>query len=181
MPAQEEAILRYPDLEPFCLFGTAPPVELTTRFPRAEASRVDHMDDVFLAIDALFGEEALARHQVVYCYDPKRHQETLALLEGIRAQLTVPSHGPPTADGQALVEVNRRNLEATQRAILEALGSPGLAEEVPARVTAALNLQPTLEGHHLNLSTIKGTLASLRAEGLAGFRLERGRLLWERR
>ena len=92
------------------------------------------MDDVFLAIDALFGEEALARHQ-----------ETLALLEGIRAQLTVPSHGPPTADGQALVEVNRRNLEATQRAMLEALGSPGLAEEVPARVTAALNLQRSEE------------------------------------
>ena len=32
-PAQEEAILRYPDPGPFYLFGAAPPVELTTRFP----------------------------------------------------------------------------------------------------------------------------------------------------
>lgn len=209
-PAQEEAILRYPDLEPFYLFGAAPPVELTSRFLRAEASRVDRIlggdvvvaglrvrpipapghsinqhafqvDDVFLAIDALFGEEALAKHQVAYRYSPKRHRETSDHLQGIQARITVPSHGPPTAEGQGLVEANRRNLEATRRATLEALASPGLAEEVAARVTAMLGLQPTLEGYYLNLSTIKGHLAALRAEGLAAFCLEQGRLLWDRR
>ena len=138
------------------------------------------VDDVFLAIGALLGEEALAKDQVVCCHDPKRHQGTLALLEGIRARVPVPSHGPPIADGQALVEANRRNLEATRGAILETPGNPGLAEEVAARATAALGLQPTLDGYYLNLSTIKGHLASLRAEGLVGFRLDGGRLLWER-
>lgn len=208
-PAQEEAILRYPDLEPFYLFGAAPPVELTSRLLRAEASRVDRIldgdlllagltvrsvpapghsinqyafqvDDVFLAADALFGEEPLAKHQVVYCYDPRRHRETLDLLGGVKARITVPSHGPPTTESPALLEANRRNLEGTRRAVLDALGSPGLAEEVAARVSSLLGLQPTLEAYHLNLSTIKGHLAALRAEGLAAFRLEKGRLLWER-
>lgn len=139
------------------------------------------MDDIFLAIDALFGEEALAKHQVVYRHDPKRHRETSDYLQGIQARITVPSHGPPTAEGQGLVEANRRNLEATRQATPEALASPGLAEEVAARVTAMLGLQPTLEGYYLNLSTIKGHLAALRAEGLAAFCLEQGRLLWDRR
>lgn len=209
-PAQEEAILRYPDLEPFYLFGAAPPVELTSRFLRAEASRVDHVfsgdlevggltiralpapghsinqyafqvDDVLLAIDALFGEEALAKHQVVYCYDPNRHRETLGRLEEIQTRVTIPSHGGATADGGALLEANRRNLDATKTATLEALGTPGLAEEVTERVLGRLGLAPTLEGYFLALSTIKGHLAALRADGRAAFRLDGGRLTWERR
>ncbi len=48
-------------------------------------------------------------------------------------------------------------------------------------MSAALNVQLTLEGYYLNLSTMKGRPTSLKAEGPATFRLERGRLLWERR
>lgn len=62
----------------------------------------------------------------------------------MKARITVPSHGPPTVEGQALLEANRRNLEGTRRAVMNALGSASLAEEV------------------------------------AAFRLEEGRLLWER-
>ena len=139
------------------------------------------VDDVFLATDALFGEEALARHRLVYRYDPKKHRETLDLLGGFEARITAYSHGAPTSNGQALREANRANLEATREVTLGSLGSPGSAEEVAARATATLGLEPTLEGYYLNFSTIKGHLAALRAEGLASFRLEQGRLLWERR
>ena len=86
-----------------------------------------------------------------------------------------------TADaGRSVLKANRRNLEATRAATPEVLSRPSLAEEVTGRVLGKLGLAPTPEGYFLALSTIKGHLAALR-DGLAAFRLEGGRLLWERR
>lgn len=179
-PAQEEASRADRILD-----GDIALAGLTTRAVPAPGHAINQhafqVDDVLLGADALFGEEALTKHQGGYCYNPRRHRGTPDLLEGVKARIPVPSHGPPTAEGQALLTANRRNPEGTRRAVMDALGSPGLAEEVAARVTNLLGLQPTLEAYHLNLSTIKGHLAALRAEGLATSRLEEGRLLRERR
>ena len=98
-PPLEEAVLRYPMLEPLFLFGARPPGELQNKFLMARASRAitapgpgpvelagvtlelievaGHANmmfavragDVLFAADALFGPEVLAKHPLTFCAD----------------------------------------------------------------------------------------------------------------
>jgi len=98
-PPFEEAVLRYPLLEPLYLFGARPPRELQGKFLMGAASvtelapeegsaefagvRVElvsvpghaarmlavRVGDVLFAADALFGPDALEKHPLTYCVD----------------------------------------------------------------------------------------------------------------
>ncbi|MBB6099169.1 glyoxylase-like metal-dependent hydrolase (beta-lactamase superfamily II) [Deinobacterium chartae] len=98
-PPLEEAILRYPLLEPLYLFGARPPQELQNKFlmgnrsearltPPAGPARIGGVElelievpghaarmfavragSVLFASDALFGSEALNKHPLTYCVD----------------------------------------------------------------------------------------------------------------
>ena len=61
-PSWDEAVLRYPLLQPVCLFaGADPPAALRTGFLLAEPSRVDHVYDAGMTeVDGVALETDLA-------------------------------------------------------------------------------------------------------------------------
>lgn len=105
-PPLEEAVLRYPILEPLSLFGARPPGELQNKFLMAPASNARlapepglvrlagvtlelievaghasmmfavRVGDVLFAADALFGPEVLGKHPLTFCMDSALQKES---------------------------------------------------------------------------------------------------------
>ncbi|WP_027480937.1 MBL fold metallo-hydrolase [Deinococcus pimensis] len=109
-PPLEEAILRYPVLEPLYLFGARPPRELRGKFLMGPASNARlapepglarfgsvtvelievaghasmmfavRVGDVLFASDALFGPDSLEKHPLTFCVDSALMKESAARL-----------------------------------------------------------------------------------------------------
>lgn len=105
-PPLEEAVLRYPVLEPLYLFGARPPRELHNKFLMGKASNARlapetglvkiagvtvellevaghaslmfavRVGDVLFAADALFGPETLEKHPLTFCVDSALQKES---------------------------------------------------------------------------------------------------------
>ncbi len=109
-PPLEEAILRYPILEPMGLYGARPPQELQNKFLMARASNARlapepglckiagvtlellevaghaalmyavRVGSFLYATDALFGPEVLLKHPMSFCMDSRLQKESAAKL-----------------------------------------------------------------------------------------------------
>jgi len=109
-PPLEEAVLRYPILEPMTLYGARPPQELQNKFLMAHASNARlapepglckiagvtlellevaghaalmyavRVGSFLYAADALFGPEILLKHPMSFCMDSRLQKESAASL-----------------------------------------------------------------------------------------------------
>jgi glyoxylase-like metal-dependent hydrolase (beta-lactamase superfamily II) len=206
----EAALVQCPELEPFYLFGAAPFPAIDTKWFHAEPSAVDRLLDgslqlggvslevipvpghsinqvavatpevVFLG-DALMAPEILERYPIQYCYDVLAHRETLQRLPSLRQAWFVGAHFRPTQDLEGLLAANRRNLERTADAVLEAISSPASTEEVVARAAEALGvlfMDPS--AYLLNAAAIKAHLSAHVRKGRALFEILDRRPIWRR-
>lgn len=142
-PAYEHYFVERPDLEPYTLFGAAPPKVMQGKFLQAAPSKVDHVldagerdiegfrlklhalgghsvgqmgvevDGALFVGDALLPEATLSKYGLVFAVDPLAARASTQRLRGMRDATIVSYHGGIVADVDAAV---RANAEAMQRA-----------------------------------------------------------------
>jgi|YelNatPaOPRAMG01_1025707.scaffolds.fasta_scaffold06402_4 glyoxylase-like metal-dependent hydrolase (beta-lactamase superfamily II) len=76
--------------------------------------------------DALFGQEVIEKHKVLYLHDPDLTRDSLAKIKSFAADFVVPSHGRALTRDQVaeLVEANLKAIDALDRAMLDTITSP---------------------------------------------------------
>ncbi len=209
-PPVEAALIQCTELEPFYLFGAAPFPAIDTKWFHAEPTSVDRLlagsvqlcgltlevipvpghsinqvavatPEVVFVGDALMAPEILERYPIQYCYDVLAHRETLSRLQGFRQPWFAGAHFRPTQDLEGLLSANRRNLERTADAVLEAIASPTGTEEIVARVAGTLGvLHMDPSAYLLNAAAVKAHLSAHVREGRAVFEIADRRPIWRR-
>jgi glyoxylase-like metal-dependent hydrolase (beta-lactamase superfamily II) len=209
-PPIEAAFVEHTEIEPFSLFGAAPFPAIDGKWFHAAPAPVDRLleghvqlcgltlevipvpghsinqvaiatSEVAFLGDALMAPEILERYPIQYCYDVSAHRETLARLPSFRQTWFVGAHFRPTQDLEGLLAANRRNLERTADAVLEAVASPASTEEVVARAAEALGvlfMDPST--YLLNAAAVKAHLSAHVREGRALFEILDRRPTWRR-
>jgi glyoxylase-like metal-dependent hydrolase (beta-lactamase superfamily II) len=170
-PEIERQIIESPILEPFYLFGAAPPKELQTKFLMAKPCRVDEtlepgtltLQDVTLSIvplgghspnqvgvavdkilfcaDALFSKGAIEKYKMFVVYDVKNFLQTLDLLERSKYDFFLPSHGDLTGDITELLNLNRKVVENVSNEILKLLKTPRTFDELLTKLLNGFNIE----------------------------------------
>jgi len=209
-PTVEAMFVQHTEIEPFYLFGAAPFAAIDSKWFHAAPSQVDHVlgptlsvcglaleilptpghsinqvavltaDAAFLG-DAAMAPALLERYPIQYCYDVTAHRATLERLSGLRKAWYVGAHFPPTQDLEGLLAVNRRNLERTSDAVLDAVAPTATTEDVIARAAEALGvLFMDPPAYLLNAAAIKAHLSAHVREGRLAFEIQDRRPLWRR-
>ncbi|GAA5448726.1 MBL fold metallo-hydrolase [Deinococcus depolymerans] len=210
-PPLEDAVITHPILQPTGLFGARPPRELQSKFllappsparlaPEPGLCRIGgavlellevaghasmmyavRVGEVLYAADALFGEEALAKHPLTFCADSALQKEAAARLgelEGVR--VTLPGHGDPTPDLTRLVAANLAAYARTTAAVLEAVqvGAAGV-DDLLVRVCGALGVTMESAGAVvLNRAVVGAHLTELLEAGQVSMKVHGNRLLF---
>lgn len=190
--------------------GAKPPAELMSKWLFAKPSRVDHLllpgslelagaalqvldtsghahthlsimvDDVVLAADAVFGDEALAKYPLPFGQDIARQSASAQRLIELDARVVLPGHGEPSDDVAGLVTANLVAFRAAARAVTEACQG-GDTATVMALSCEALGVESVdLPRYYLNLCTVMAYLSCLRESGRVELRLSGNRLTWHR-
>ncbi|RMF88527.1 MAG: MBL fold metallo-hydrolase [Nitrospinota bacterium] len=208
-PPLEEAILRYPILEPFYLYGATPITELCTKHFMAAASRVDQIyteqftiagvelkpvplpghsinqmglqvGEVFFCADVVFPVRVLEKYKIIYCFDPGKQRDTLRRLLTIPAQYYVPFHGTVLTEIEEVVRQNLASIDHLEALLLHLLETPRQTEDLLAAVAEHLGLNLDTGQYFLTLATIKAHLSALKQAGQLTLRIHQNRLFWER-
>jgi glyoxylase-like metal-dependent hydrolase (beta-lactamase superfamily II) len=209
-PPVEAAFVQHPELEPFYLYGAAPFPAIDGKWFHAAPSQVDRLLGATLSVcgldleilptpghsinqvavltaetgflgDALMAPGILERYPIQYSYDVPAHRATLDRLAGLKQTWYVGAHFPPTQDIEGLVAANRRNLERTADAVLDAVGSEASTEEVVARTAGSLGvLSMDPPAYLLNAAAVKAHLSAHARDGRLAFEVRDGRPLWLR-
>lgn len=170
-PQIERQIIESPILEPFYLFGAAPPKELQTKFLMAKPCRVDEtlepgtltlqdvtlsivplgghspnqvgvaVDKVLFCADALFSKGAIEKYRMFVVYDVKNFLQTLDLLERSKYDFFLPSHGDLTGDITELLNLNRKVVENVSNEILKLLKTPRTFDELLTKLLNGFNIE----------------------------------------
>jgi glyoxylase-like metal-dependent hydrolase (beta-lactamase superfamily II) len=170
-PEIERQIIESPILEPFYLFGAAPPKELQTKFLMAKPCRVDEtlepgtltlrdvtlsivplgghspnqvgvaVDKVLFCADALFSKGAIEKYKMFVVYDVKNFLQTLDLLERSKYDFFLPSHGDLTGDITELLNLNRKVVENVSNEILKLLKTPHTFDELLTKLLNGFNIE----------------------------------------
>jgi glyoxylase-like metal-dependent hydrolase (beta-lactamase superfamily II) len=209
-PHTEAALIAHTELEPFSLFGAAPFPAIDSKWLHATPTAVEHILDDSLRLcgmdlevipvpghsinqiavatpevaflgDALVAPEILARYPIQYCYDVCAHRQTLARLASLQKAWYVGAHFNPTPDLETLLAANRRNIDRTADAVLDALASPAGTETVVAAVATALGasaMDPA--AYFLNSAAIKAHLSAHVRENRITLEIRDHRPLWRR-
>lgn len=194
--------------------GAAPIDELLHKFTLAPACRIDHvveagpleigpfrveviplpghalnqigvaMDDVLFCADALFPEETLRKHKVIFCVDLDETLGTLERLPELSYAHFAPGHGPAYGAGEEIEHIcaaNRERLEEVRERIYAALDEPRGTSELVKRVADHFGLRmKTATAYYLTRTTVLAALSSLERAGEAAVVMERNLLLWRR-
>jgi glyoxylase-like metal-dependent hydrolase (beta-lactamase superfamily II) len=137
-------------------------------------------DGILFAGDAVFGQESIAKHPVIFVYDVAAFLASLDRVAASGARMVVPSHGSPTEDIPALVAINRVSVERTADAVVSACAAASTAEAILRVVAAAFSVQLDWAQYALVGSTVRSYLVYLRELGKLEAIFEDGLLLWRR-
>lgn len=131
--------------------------------------------------DALFPEETLQRHPILFCADLDAWLETLARLPELPYHHIVPGHGPLVADIASLAGANANRLREIRAVAYEALITPQEPAGILRAVAAHYSVTFTAPHFYLlALTTIHAALTSLQQAGEARVFVENNQLLWQR-
>lgn len=130
--------------------------------------------------DAVFPEETLQRHPILFCADLDAWLETLARLPSLDYACIVPGHGAPLTEVQSLAEANAARLREIRAQVWDALATPREPAEVLRAVAAHYGETFTApQFYFLALTTIHAALTSLQRAGEARVWVAGNRLLWQ--
>jgi glyoxylase-like metal-dependent hydrolase (beta-lactamase superfamily II) len=139
---------------------------------------------VLFCADAVFPQQTIHKHKVLFCVDL---DQTLATIGELAAQpygWFAPGHGPAYAAGKGINKIchaNRERLEEIREAVHDALEEP---RETPTLVRQVaehfgLNIR-TPTAYYLTRTTVLATLSSLEGSGEVTAVADENRLLWHR-
>lgn len=210
-PEIEAELIRAPYLEPVYLFGGAMPLaELTGKWLRAPASRVDVVlepgtleidgltlelidvrghshrqlavlvNGVLLAADSLFGAATLERYPLPFVQDVAGQLRSIQVAAKTPAATLVPGHGASTESIVALADLNTAAVERAAHAVEAACTGVG-TEAVLAATCEELGIEMTdLARYYLNSCALQAHLGYLRAAGRVTVELAAGAVKWSR-
>lgn len=163
-PALEDAVIRYPILEPVYLFGTAPIADLKGKFLMGASSPAEPLpgpdipfedlsiqavslpghsinqvgyvcERVFFCADTIFPKGIIEKYGLLYCFDADAQQKTLhSLMKPHPYKMIVPCHARPRQNISLVVEENLQHMDAVQEAVLGLLSTPKTAETLVAEL-----------------------------------------------
>lgn len=144
----------------------------------------DDGQHVLFCADAVFPEETIQKHKVLFCVDLDKTLETIKSLAGQPYNHFAPGHGPAYGAGaaiEAICDANRDRLEEIRDVIYEALERPRETSALVQHVAEAFALKITrATAYFLTRTTVLAALSSLEAGGEAAAVTDANRLLWER-
>jgi len=157
-PAIEDAVIRYPILEPVYLFGANPIAPLMGKFLMGKPSPAEPLpapsisfgdltikvislpghsinqvgyvcDNVFFCADTVFPKGIIEKYGLLYCFDVKAQKKTLNTLKNLPPyKMIVPCHARPRQNISLLVEENILHMEEITEAILHLTNAPKTVE-----------------------------------------------------
>jgi glyoxylase-like metal-dependent hydrolase (beta-lactamase superfamily II) len=163
-PAIEEAIIRYPILEPVYLFGANPIAELKGKFLMGKSSPAEPLpaplipfgdleikvvslpghsinqmgyicDNVFFCADTVFPSGIIEKYGLLYCFDLNAQVKTLHKLKNHPPyKMIVPCHARPRQNISLLVDENLQHIEEITEAVLALLPVPKTVEALVAQL-----------------------------------------------
>ncbi len=192
---QESPFITFPELEPAFLWGGFAHRDITGKFLRAEASEVTDIlqpggsvDEAGLQIldlpghfhqmvgfissdrtcflaDALFPRHILDKYHICFIYDVNGFLQTLDMLEGVEAELFIPSHCKATDDITGLISSNRDSVHAVSNAILEICSRPLTLDNILTEVFRYFSITMSHAQYVLVGSTVRSYVSYLMGEG----------------
>lgn len=131
--------------------------------------------------DALFPQETLDRHPILFCHDLDAWLETLERLPPLAYANVIPGHGEPVTDVAPLAKANTQRLREIRSLTLESLTTPKEPGEVLHAVAAHYGVKfAAPQFYLLSLTTIHAALTSLQRSGDAEVFMEDNCMLWRR-
>jgi len=144
----------------------------------------DGGEQVLFCADAVFPDETIRKHKVLFCVDL---DETLRTIKALRDQPYdhfAPGHGPPYTAGpaiEAICDANRDRLEAIRDVVYEALERPCETSALVQHVADIFALRITTPtAYFLTRTTILAVLSSLEKASQAAAVTDANKLMWER-
>lgn len=143
--------------------------------------------------DALFGDRVIEKHPVFFVYQVADFLESLERIRQWAAAqasvpispatpppLVVPSHGEPTEDVGALVDLNRRTVERIAETLVELCERERSSEDLLSLFCERFSITLDWAQYALVLSTIRSYLVYLREQERLTAYFDHQRLLWKR-
>jgi glyoxylase-like metal-dependent hydrolase (beta-lactamase superfamily II) len=135
---------------------------------------------VFFVGDALFTPEVTEKHKILYLYDAGKAYKSLDVIADADYDTAVLCHyGIYTKDEVAAFIVAQREHMEMIRAYLLGFTENIDAEAICAKLATKLDVALNAASWYLALSTVKGYLAWMQADGLVAASYEHG-LRWSR-
>ena len=206
-PGIESCFTRYPQLEPSLLFGGFPMKDLRHKFLMAQESEAEVLtddclpegfsciplpghfldmvgfrtpDDALYLADCLSSRETLDKYGVSFIYDVAAYLRTLEMVQGMEAEIFIPSHAPASDDISGLAAYNVQKVLETAERILEICREPLPADGIIQRVFISYGLMMTIEQYVLIGSTVRSYLAWLKDRGEIGIEISDSMVVWRR-
>lgn len=111
--------------------------------------------------DALFPEEIIDKHNLLFLYNYGECLETLEKLKSYRANRYVLSHGGLKDDLSYLIEYNLKSLNEVSDYIFSLLDDYLSLEEIHKKIAESFDIKEILPQYYLNISVIKAHLTYL--------------------
>ena len=192
---KESPFITFPELEPAFLWGGFAHRDITGKFLRAEASEVTDTlhpgsfleeagleildlpghfhqmagflssDRICFLADALFPRDILDKYHICFIYDVNGFLKTLDMLEGIDAELFIPSHCRAADEISGLIRSNRDSVLTVCDAVLEICRKPRTLEEILTELFRYFSITMSHAQYVLVGSTIRSYVSYLAGEG----------------
>ena len=135
------------------------------------------INDVFIAADAVFGENVLNKYPLPFGQDIGAQRASAARV-ALGARVVLPGHGDPTEAVAGLVQANLAAFDRAADAVKAACTGVG-TESVLKAAADALGLEMRdLPRYYLNLCVVSAYLSYLRETGRIEVGLEHNELCW---
>lgn len=206
-PEGEAPFIEFPALEGSFLWGGFPLRELRSKFFEAKPSSVTKAfthnfelqglktfplpghffdmcgvvtpDGVAFVADSIFGAGTLEKYKIPFMYDVGAFRDSLKKLACMEAAWYIPSHGEPSKDIRALVELNQRRVDEVENAIMNFFTGQGTFEDCLAALCDIFGILLDYGQYALVGSTIKSFISYLSDAGKLRCSFESGRMFWK--
>ena len=203
----ENSFTKHPVLEPSFLYGGYPFKAIRNKFIMAEASNPTsdietagiiglsyiklpgHFFDMIGIItddkvaflgDSLFSEEIINKYHIFFIYDIKAYIETLNMLDGLEADIYVPSHCEPTKNIKSLIKANRNKIDEIVNYILLFCENPRLFEDILQYIFSVYSLKMDANQYILVGSTLRSYLSYMSDENLLTYEFSDSKMYWKK-
>jgi len=135
-------------------------------------------DNILFIADALFPEEVISKYHLGFLWDIRSHLETLEKLKTLEAEIFIPSHGFPTPQINALIEINRYQIQEIISTIFCFCKKPARFNQILAGLCKKYKIELNTTQYLLLSSTLKSYLSFLGEEERLEMFFSEGEAFW---